>query len=420
MTENTQTTMGGSPRNTVKRDDAPRGVFRRTPKLWAIRYVCGQGHTHEETIGGLKGDAVRIHAARRQQIHEDPEWCPAVKRREARQRACAAQERERRRVTFRQYADDYLAWSVSVHRSQRTAQYEVRRLVTMFGDTPLDAVTSAQVEQCVGALGETLAPASVNRLRDRLSGMFKRARRLGLATENPVKDIRKLPEAGGRLAFLSPVGEAALLAALPGERHPLVLLAINTGLRWSEEAGLRWHDMDLLGGFLVVRLGKNGHARRVPLNSAARGALMDLATMRHRPDDPDEPIFRSAYRTVSREFVRAVRAAQTTLRAANQEGEASRLDGVTWHALRHTFASRLVAVGVDLRSVAELGGWRTLSMVQRYAHLSPDHLAAAVEKIVAGPSVVASRAGDAVELGLNLDSTATAVRAEEVRYSVNR
>ncbi len=47
------------------------------------------------------------------------------------------------------------------------------------------------------------------------------------------------------------------------------------------------------------------------------------------------------------------------------------LDGVTWHALRHTFASRLVAAGVDLRTVQELGGWRTLSMVQRYAHLSP-------------------------------------------------
>ncbi len=93
---------------------------------------------------------------------------------------------------------------------------------------------------------------------------------------------------------------------------------------------------------------------------------------------------------------------------------------MTWHALRHTFASRLVAVGVDLRSVAELGGWRTLSMVQRYAHLSPGHLAAAVEKIVAGPSVVASRVGDAVELGLNLDLTAMAARTEEVRYSVNR
>ena len=55
-------------------------------------------------------------------------------------------------------------------------------------------------------LGETLAPASVNRLRDRLSGMFKRAKRLGLVAANPVTDIPKLKEAGARLAFVSPVG----------------------------------------------------------------------------------------------------------------------------------------------------------------------------------------------------------------------
>jgi hypothetical protein len=57
-----------TPRSTAKRDDAPRGVFRRMPKLWAIRFVCCQGHIHEETIGALKGDAVRAHAARRQRV----------------------------------------------------------------------------------------------------------------------------------------------------------------------------------------------------------------------------------------------------------------------------------------------------------------------------------------------------------------
>jgi site-specific recombinase XerC len=141
--------------------------------------------------------------------------------------------------------------------------------------------------------------------------------------------------------------------------------------------------VDLLGGVITVCLGKNGQGRRLPVNRPALSALVDAAGRRLRPADPDEPVFRAAYRTVSREFVRAVQAAQGALRAAGQEGEATRLDGVTWHSLRHTFASRLVVAGVDLRTVQELGGWRTLSMVQRYAHLAPDHLAAAVEKIAA-------------------------------------
>ncbi len=99
-----------------------------------------------------------------------------------------------------------------------------------------------------------------------------------------------------------------------------------------------------------------------------------------------------------------------TIAGSAGHDEAARLDGVTWHALRPTFASRLVAAGVDLRTVQELGGWRTLSMAQRYAHLAPGHLAAAVEKIVASPAVVPG-APSAVELGQNLDSIAVASRA---------
>jgi len=281
---------------------------------------------------------------------------------------------------------------------------------------PLDAIGPADIERSVRRLGETLAPASVNRLRDRLSGMFKRARRLSLVTVNPVSEIPKLKEAGGRLAFVSPFGEDAVLASLPVERRPLVVLAVNTGLRWSEQAALVWQDVDLLTGILTVRLGKNGQARRVPLNSAARGALMDLAALRRHPDDPEEAICRPAYRTMSREFVRAVQAAQGTLRAAGQDEESRRLDGVTWHALRHTFASRLVAAGVDLRTVQELGGWRTLSMVQRYAHLSPGHMAAAVERIVATTAVVAPRVVSGSELRQNFDSAEAGALRLEVRH----
>lgn len=391
-----------------KKDIAPRGVFRHRSGVWAVRFTCGAGHIHQERVGQIKQDAIRTYHDRRARAHNEPGWCPVVERQQARQQAEAARGRERRRITFRDYARDYLAWSAGVHRAKRTAHYEVRRLITLLGDTPLDTISPAAVERCVRTLAEAMAPASVNRLRDRLSGMFRRAQRNGLVSTNPVAGVPKLKEAGGRLAFLSPVGEGALMASLPPSRRPLVLLAINTGLRWSEQASLRWRDVDVLFGFLTVALGKNGHPRRVPLNSAARAALTDLGTLRRDPNDSDEPVLRGAYRTVSREFVRAVGVARASLQASGQEGEAARVDGVTWHALRHTFASRLVAAGVDLRSVQELGGWRTLSMVQRYAHLSPGHLVAAVEKIVPAPTEVILGTTSATELRRNLDSVSTA------------
>jgi site-specific recombinase XerD len=68
------------------------------------------------------------------------------------------------------------------------------------------------------------------------------------------------------------------------------------------------------------------------------------------------------------------------LRSAGQD--TTRLAGYVWHSNRHTFASRLVMAGVDLRTVQELGGWKTFVMVQRYAHLAPDHLQRAIERLV--------------------------------------
>jgi site-specific recombinase XerD len=75
---------------------------------------------------------------------------------------------------------------------------------------------------------------------------------------------------------------------------------------------------------------------------------------------------------------RPYRSARSAFRTACKNAS---LKGVTPHTLRHTFASRLVMAGVDLRTVQELGGWASLRMVERYSHLSPSHRAEAIERI---------------------------------------
>ena len=86
-------------------------------------------------------------------------------------------------------------------------------------------------------------------------------------------------------------------------------------------------------------------------------------------------------------FDNAVERAQAVLRDAGKD--ASRLEGYVWHSNRHTFANRLVmaGAGVDLRTVQELGGWQSLAMVTKYAHLAPAHRLAAVEAIVRSVAV---------------------------------
>jgi hypothetical protein len=134
--------------------------------------------------------------------------------------------------------------------------------------------------------------------------------------------------------------------------------------------------------------------------------LLEMGTQRTRPNDPHEPVFPRRYREPDKFFPRAVQRAQDALREAGRDDEAAPLDGVPWHGLRHTWASRLTMSGVDPRTLQTLGGWRSLSMVERYSHLSPDHLRSAVEKLVA-PT-------------LRLEATASPVSQSEARPEPSR
>lgn len=306
----------------------------------------------------------------------------------ARAAAKAREAEEARRITFRQYVEEScLPWAEGHQRSYRTTRAELGWLVKQLGALRLDEITSANIERVLAGLqsgespsGRALSGAAVNRYRDRLSGLFKRALRLGLVERNPVTGIPKHKEPGGRIVYLTGEEEAAIWDALPGSPRPMLTVASHTGLRWSEQMRLTWADVDMLSGSLTVRLSKHGRTRQVPMNSSVRGVLLDLGTRRQRPDDPKELVFDCPYGEASKFFPQAVARAQAILRTLGRDP--SRLEGFTWHGLRHTFASRLVMSGADLRTVQDLGGWRTLSMVMRYSHITPDHLRAAVERLV--------------------------------------
>ena len=194
--------------------------------------------------------------------------------------------------------------------------------------------------------------------------------------------------------------ELAIRDALAAELRPVCAASVHTGLRWSEQRGLQWRDVDLLVGSITVRQPKNDRARQVPMNSVVRSVLVDLATQRQRPNDPREVVFQCPYREPDKFFPGAVERARKALEAAGKD--TGHLDGYTWHGNRHTFASRLVMAGVDLRTVQQLGGWQSLAMVQRYAHLAPDHLRAAVERLVQAP----------LELRRNFDASGPTTEVE--------
>jgi site-specific recombinase XerD len=376
-----------SPWSTRKKVKAEKGLWKQGPKdtTWRIRFTCGLGHPHKERVDTVKGNAEKRLAERRAMVARDPGWCPTVEQERVRARAQVDAARERRRLTFRQYAEDYLTTVRLTHRGWRSDESRINVLVATFGDLMLDHLTTADIERFLDNLLKIRKPGTVNRWRILLQSMLNRAKRHGLIFHNPVQGIAKRPEPEGRTLYLLPEDKAqeeqAIRQALRPDLRPMFTVSVHTGLRWSEQLGLRWRDVDFFTGCITVSMSKNGRSRQVPMNSTVRSTLMDLGGQRQRPDDPEERVFRCPYVKADHFFPGAVVRAQVALRAAGRD--AGRLEGYTWHCNRHSFASRLVMAGVDLRAVQVLGGWQDLKMVARYSHLSPEHLRAAVERLVA-------------------------------------
>jgi integrase len=243
----------------------------------------------------------------------------------------------------------------------------------LFAGKRLGQITTWAVERYKQDRLKEGARVRVNRELATLKGVFNHCRGLGLYEgENPVEGVDFLPEPRTRLRYLEPEEEAGLLEAAREPLRSVILIGIHAGLRIQAEALLlAWSDVDLKRGLLTVQAAyaKNGTNRTVPLNSVLRAAL---ARLREAAKD-GEHVFTSPR---SGKPLKSIRNAFELARKKAGLGEE-----VTPHTLRHTFASRLAMAGVDLRTIQELGGWKTLSLVERYSHLTPRHRADAVERI---------------------------------------
>ena len=153
---------------------------------------------------------------------------------------------------------------------------------------------------------------------------------------------------------------------------PHFFLSIHTGMRMSEQYGIHWSQIDFEPRQIHLARTKNGDPRTIPLNSVALAALNELSG-EGKIMSSVLPVFPSARSGES------LQGSRVWFPSALEE---AKIEGYTWHCNRYTFASRLVMAGVDLRTVAELLGHRTLQMVIRYSDLAPEHQASAVDRLV--------------------------------------
>lgn len=278
---------------------------------------------------------------------------------------------------FREWSKEFLeVYATNNNKpSERRSKLQILRdhLDPFFGDDRIDRIGYAKIEKFKAKqLSSGATAKSVNNRLTVLRRMFVIAKKSGRLGSVPEVQWLKAPKP--TFTFLDFESAERLMKGAAVEWAPMILLALRTGLRHGELLALRWEDVDLVAGRLVVRRTvwrgvegppKSGRDREVPLSSEARDALRALPSR-----------FRSAY---------VFGAGDVRLTAGETKWplwSACRRAGIVragWHVLRHTFASHLAMRGVSMKAIQELLGHATLAMTMRYAHLSPSIARDAVE-----------------------------------------
>ena len=281
--------------------------------------------------------------------------------------------------TVADLAERYLTEYVSVRCKPRTVKtvrsVVCRHIVPALGKLPLTAVEPTHVAGLHQSLHET--PAAANQAVRALSAMYKLAESWELVPDglsNPCRDVSEYPgrrrerflteaeldRLGGALDEVETEGRTSASAVAA------IRLLILTGCRKSEILTLRWEEVALKAAELRLADSKTG-ARVVSLSEPAVKLLAGL------PRLPGNP------------WVLPGRKPGTHLRKLDDAWQAVRsragLEGVRLHDLRHSFASRALALGEGLPMIGKLLGHARIETTSRYAHLARDSVRASAERV---------------------------------------
>ncbi|OGP62750.1 MAG: hypothetical protein A2170_10055 [Deltaproteobacteria bacterium RBG_13_53_10] len=206
-------------------------------------------------------------------------------------------------------------------------------------------------------------PATINRELACLKHMFSLAKKWKMADENPVKEVQFFQERQIEMKILSQEEIGRLLDYTSPRLKPIVIVALNTGLRKGEILHLRWSDIDFDNKFIFLKETKSNRFRKIPMSGLV------LETLRALKRDK-EFVFTNPRTS------RPLSDLQTGFKAACRKAAVGDL---RFHDLRHTAATYMVTGGIDLVTVKDILGHATIQMTMRYAHPTPENKRHAVE-----------------------------------------
>lgn len=336
------------------------GLYRRkdSPYWWASLTDASGRRTRRSTGTADRKEAEAILAKWRLEAHRERHWDEQPSR------------------TFDEVLLAYLQGPGAEKRSADRDKLSARHLYSLFSGSEMSVITFADIRRYTDwRLNAGVQPATVNRELALLSAAINHARNeLGWDIPNPVRG-RKLKEPEGRVRWITWEEAATLIEAaeqntMAPHLADFIRLALHTGCRRGELLGLEWSRVNLQAGLihLEARHTKAKKRRSVPINAVAHEAIMNRLRFKAKHCPDSQWVFckkdGSRIGDVKKSFATACRKAG--------------IEDFRIHDLRHTCAAWLVSAGAPLAEVRDLLGHASVTMTERYAHLSPENVRAAV------------------------------------------
>lgn len=265
---------------------------------------------------------------------------------------------ESREAKLRDLTKVFLAYSRTNKKDYKLDEAKVKVIHSYFGEKTLASkITPKRIEDFKSFMSKKYSNAYVNRYLACIKTIFNIGIKNELIKTTPMKAVKMMKEDNHKIRYLTADEEARLFKELPEHLKPIVICALQTGLRKSNILQLRWELVDLEFRFIEVLAQQNkGHKIiKIPISDKL------LETLESLPRNSEyvfaNPDTGKPYRDISEGFKNAC--------------DRANIENFRFHDLRHTVATRLVEKGIDLRVVQEIMAHSTIVTTQRYMHPTP-------------------------------------------------
>lgn len=314
--------------------------------VYKIEYKDGSGKRHRNLIKGSRTFAEEVLKKKLAEAAEGKYFPDRIKR----------------RITFKEIAEQYWKLHGSLTKSAPKMIYNYNIIVAHFGNKKISDITSSMIQEFYNQKVIERTSSTANRYftltRAIINYGLKNKLYIG---ENPCDSISRKPDNPSRTRYLTDTEMKLFINNAPENMRPLFAFALMTGMRRGEILNLTWQDIDLSAHFIHVHETKSNKSREVPIMEGVWNILKNY------PISSNGRIFNFTIPQIKYAFKKALRL--------------SGIKNFKFHDLRHTFASHFMMNGGDINILQRILGHSSSKMTMRYSHLSKNFLLNSIKNL---------------------------------------